>query len=210
MTDKKFLVPVLALVAFGLPAVASVTTYCSNASPTCTNSSGSFDSSGLLAIDFTSAAIVSNSFTDSVSGTAFFDYLGGTMGDASDALTDTGFQIHLPANTLVFALDVGAGSATTYIVSFNTDSNSTFTNLTLTADGSPDLFAAVSTTPITNLTVYRSSAAALTITNFELQGTAPSDTPEVGTLLLIGVGLLAMRWMRRWQPRPFRALRTAC
>jgi hypothetical protein len=33
--------------------------------------------------------------------------------------------------------------------------------------------------------------------NAAMAGTGGSETPEVGTLLLIGSGLIAMRWMRR-------------
>jgi hypothetical protein len=39
-------------------------------------------------------------------------------------------------------------------------------------------------------------------------GGGGSETPEVGTLLLIGAGLISMRWMRRWPRHFFRTPRT--
>src|SRR5271168_3703007 len=110
MSNKRFLGSVLAFVAIGASGRGAVVTYCTGATNTsCTDSAASFSNAGLLAIDFDSASVVSNSsFTDAVSGTEFFDNTsGGLMTEASDALTDSknGWQINVPANTLVFALD---------------------------------------------------------------------------------------------------------
>lgn len=209
---KRFLVGIVAVLACGLPVRASVVSYCNSASPACTNNSAAFSSAGLVNIDFTSAAIVSNSFTDPLSMTAFYDYLGGTESEIAGVLSDSkgGFQINVPANTLVFALNFQTANTVSYLVTFNTDGGSTLSSYTLTGNGSPQFFGATTTTAVSNLLVYAGGGQHVgSITNFELQGSGGSQTPEVGTLLLIGTGLIAMRWMRRAPLRVFRTLRTA-
>lgn len=214
MTDKRFLFSVIALVSFGLPAgAASVVTYCNGGtgSPGCMDSAGSFDSSGLLAIVFTGGSIVSNSFTDSGSGTIFYDdanFSNSLVSISGDTIVDSkgGFQINLPANTLVFSLEYLVASGDTFNVSFVSGGSNY--NAAFTSSGAAIFFAATSDQAITDLTVVGSSNAAGTISNFELQGTG-SDTPEVGTLLLIGFGLIAMRYLRRAQLLLFHSPRTA-
>ncbi len=210
MNIQRFLASAVALVALGLPARANLATYCDSATPSCTNSSAAFSSAGYVPIDFTSAAIVSNSFTDPASGTAFFDYLGGIISESAGMLFDTnsGFQINVPANTLTFAVNF-RGTAGNFAVQFNTDSGATFSQFTISADGSSQFFGATSTTPITNLVVYDNNTTNGSIDKFQLQGPANSDTPEVGTLLLIGSGLIAMRWMNRLPRLISRTPRTA-
>ena len=208
MTNKRFLSSVLAFVVIGVSARASVTTYCDSSSPLCTDNSAAFSNAGLLAIDFTSAMIVSNSFTDPTTSTAFGNWFGGTMTNPTDALTNSenGFQITLPTNTMVFALNYQAPSGSVFV---NFTVGVTNYDYTLTSSSVPLFFAVTSDQPLTNLVVSGSPENPATITNFELQGTQMSDTPEVGTLLLIGSGLIAMRYMRRARSYFFRTPQTA-
>lgn len=209
MTTKRFLSSVLAFVAIGVSARASVVTYCNSGSPACTDNSSAFSNVGLVAINFDSASVVSDSFTDPTSNTAFFtENVAAVMTEGSDALTDSayGFQINLPVNTLVFALEYQTPAGKSFSVDFNSDSEGFAYNFTSTSSSIPIFFAATSDGPITNLNIYGSAGATATITNFDLQG---SETPEVGTLLLIGFGLIAMRWMRRARPHFFRTTRPA-
>jgi hypothetical protein len=62
---------------------------------------------------------------------------------------------------------------------------------------------------IGNILIGHSSGGPLVFDNFDVSGgSSQSPTPEVGTLLLIGAGLIAMRWMKRWPRRALRTLRT--
>jgi hypothetical protein len=217
MTDKRFLFSVMALVALGLPAGAvTVVTYCDGATPGCTNSAASFSSSGLLPITFTGGYIVSNSFTDVGTGTFFGDDAatgGGIISILGDTILDSkgGFQINLPANTLVFALNYLIPSGDTYLVSFSSGGNPYSFSLTSSSSSTAAFFGATSDQAITSLIVYSNFNAqtSAAISNFELQGTGTSDTPEVGTLLLIGFGLISMRYLRRAQVRFFHTPQTA-
>lgn len=212
MRNKSFLVLVLAFMAFGLSARAAIVTYC-DGNPNCTNGSAAFSNAGMMAINFDSAAVIGSSWTDPATLTGFYDYFGGTMTEASDSLSDTlsGFQVGVPANTLTFALDFQTTAGTTIAVDFYTNAGGTENHFTFTAGSSPQFFAVTSDTAITNLSVVGVYGHTGTITEFELQGTG-SETPEVGTLLMIGTGLIAMRWMRRLPTRRilfFRSLQAA-
>ena len=210
MTTKRFLVPVLALLACGLPAGATLATYCDGASVSCTNTAGSFNSAGLLAINFTSASIVSNSFTDPGSLTFFQDFTGGVLTNPSNALTDSkdGFQINLPANTLILAFNYLIQNGGNLGICVMTTGPTGCTSFSGTSSSTPTFFGVTSDLNITEITITGNTGPG-TISNFELQGPVGSETPEVGTLLLIGTGLIVMRWMKRRPRLLFRIPQTA-
>jgi len=201
MSNKRFLAPILVLAAFGLPAGASVVAYCDTGSPSCTDPSSAFDSTGLLAINFTAASIVSNSFTDPGSSAAFYDYVGGTVEfptATSIADSENGFQVNLPANTLILAFDYLVPSGSNFAVQVYTSSGRiAYENFTSSSSSTPAFFGVTSDQAITN--VYITGSPVLgTISNFDLQGTGgDAQAPEVGTMLMIGIGLISMRWLKR-------------
>jgi hypothetical protein len=71
-------------------------------------------------------------------------------------------------------------------------------------------FGAISTTDLTNITVTGpNNTTGVQISGVQLAGAGQAETPEVGTLLLIGAGLISMRWMKRLpKPRFFRSPQT--
>jgi hypothetical protein len=122
----------------------------------------------------------------------------------------TSIQVKLPANTYAFAafISVVSGGAGPYVELVNSASNfnSGNANYSLsTSAGTGTFFGVVSDTPISSLfigNVFSNSGAAVVIQSFETGGpAAPASTPEVSTFLLIGSGLVLMRFLRRRQQR---------
>jgi hypothetical protein len=213
MMNKKFLAPILVLAAIGLPVGASTVTYCdiggcpnSNAAFAAATGSLSFANGGVfLAFAGSSTTAL---YTDSLTGTAFddlstpdlFTISGGTLATSVNG-RDT-VHIIVPAGYTALELFVVMSSAATLTL----DSQNYFVNPG--AGNSTFLgFTNASTTGWTVDIAPYGSNSGITVTGFDVAGPA-APTPEVGTLLLIGFGLIAMRWMPRVPRAIFRTPRT--
>ena len=216
--SKRILVPVLALAAFGVTAKASIATYCTGDQSSCTDTAAAFSSatSNLSTVNFDAMVLDGDGgFEDTTTGLMLDDpaFNPANVSESSGVLTDRnhGFNVTLPAGAILFAFDIllpGGSTGASYSIAFNADSNHYTTTLSNNNSGASSFFfGAVSDGEITGLSI--SGPATVQISNFELQGTGQADTPEVGTLLLIGAGLISMRWMRRAQLRFFGPPQTA-
>jgi len=219
MTNKRFLVPVLAFVAFGWPAWAQQE-YCSSTSANCsTNSQTAFnnavsadDPAGVLGFSNSLGVLSNDTYTDDRTSVVFVDYLGGSPNGAlsysysGSALTSPEIsgnaytiQITIPADYLAIALDIDVprGLCDNYCPEGQTAGFVAFINT-----GDPSLPWTVNVSPL-------AGGFMTEIVNFDAYGPADmSPTPEIGTLLLIGFGLIAMRWMKRARAPRRRLLRT--
>jgi hypothetical protein len=215
MTDKRFLVPVLTLLAFGLPVGANVVPYCDYEGNCGANTTSAFSSA--VALDGYSYAsgtdlIFSGSLSDG--NLEYNDGLTSVLFDSTSAFTITG-------STLVATVDkpititVPAAYAAIQLFLSNAGGGFDWTCLGGTSDctylsPTPIEVDYLNNTPGSAWTITITpevSSEQIVVNSFNPAGAAsqgPSDTPEVGTLLLIGSGLIAMRWIRRARPRSFR------
>jgi hypothetical protein len=212
--NKRFLVPVLALAGFGLPVGASIVTYCSGTAAACVaNNQAVFDNAvatdnytydGLLTFTAANGVLSGNTYTDNLTGLLFTDF-----GTAPNGFTDAGgvlsspngnydIQILIPATVLAVYMAVrvtagdlcldapgpcGAGETSGFVGFINNSPSPT-------APWIVDI-GGLSSSSFTQILNFNAATA----------GSTGGETPEVGTLLLIGSGLIAMRWMRRWPRR---------
>jgi hypothetical protein len=209
---KRFLVPVLALAALGLPARASIVEYCSGAG--CGgNIQSAFDNAvtvagyaydGLETFNV-SADLAGSYYTDATSGIIFQDLQGHALTDTGGVLTAPGgdtIVITIPNTILAISMTitVGAGLCDNYCSEGETAGFLGFIN-----NDSPTAPWTVSISTLgfqDNVQINDFNAAT--------GGASQADAPEVGTLLLIGAGLISMRWMKRLpKPRFFRSPQTA-
>jgi hypothetical protein len=120
-------------------------------------------------------------------------------GTAFDTIT-----IALPANVYAFGVDLlylqTGSSGAPYLISVNGGSN--LTGGAPTGLPGSNFFGYSSTTAITSITIYMGGEqSSLGLDNLELGTTADAQTPEAVTFLMIGSGLLMLRFGRRWLPR---------
>jgi hypothetical protein len=217
---KRFLVAVVALAAFGLPARASVVPYCDSFCGG--NDTAAFSSAlGLDGYTYVNGTDLTITGTLSDGGLQYLDGQTGVMFAASSAFTITSLTLQTAANgvlTISVPAVFGAiqlslsqtgapGSAITYDDSF-------FDSVYLTS--SPMTLDYLNTAPGSNWTITLTPATSgerITVNGFNpagtSQGSTGGDTPEVGTLLLIGSGLIGMRWMKRVPRRFFGTPQTA-
>jgi len=205
---KRFLVPVLALAACGVPAGASIVEYCSGSNCGATTQSAfnnvvtlaGYSYDGLETFNV-SGDLVGSIYTDSTTGIIFQDFQGHALTDTGGILTAPGgdtIEIIIPNTILAISMTitVGAGLCDNYCAEGETAGFLGFIN-----NDSPTSPWIVSISTLGNQSTVQ-------VNNFNAAGGA--DTPEVGTLLLIGAGLISMRWMKRLPKlRFFRAPRTA-
>jgi hypothetical protein len=211
---KRFLVPVLALVSFGLTASADIVPYCDGF---CGGHDTATFNSAVALDGYTYASGTNITFTGSLSdgGLQYNDVPTMVLFAASSAFTITNSALVTPANntlTIVVPAGFGAiqlslsqtgaqGSATMFTDSFSD-------SVILTS--SPSVLDYLNTTPGANWTITLTpgtNGEQITVNGFNPAGLqSQSDTPEVSTLLLIGTGLIAMRWMKRVPRRFFRTL----
>lgn len=218
MFNLKLFVPVLALAAMALPAGASVVTYCSGTSAYCeTNDQTAFtsaltaDSYTLAALEtFSQSGLSAGQYTDS-NGILFYDYTGQalTVNGSSSLVVPSGsnayLEIVLPATVAAIQLSATAGDQLCLDAQCPAANGFVgFVNPTPGAQWQVEIVA------------YDSNLGySMTVTNFDVatagtQGGGGGETPEVATFILIGSGLLAMRWMRRLPKRFFRTPQPAC
>jgi hypothetical protein len=222
MMMKRFLVPVLALATFGLPAWATVVPYCD----TFCGSNDTTAFASVVGVDGdTYASSTDLTFTGTLSdgGLQYLDGATSVLFAASSVMTITGADaLDVPANkAITISVPAGYGAIRLFLSQTGVVGNA-FTCL----DNSCDSTYLTSTpTEVDYLNNAPGSAWSITITpglsseqiivnTFNPAGTAqgPPDggeTPEVGTLILIGTGLIGMRWMKRVPRRFFGTPQTA-
>jgi hypothetical protein len=213
---KRFLVPVLALAAFGLPAGATTVAYC-DGSGCGTNIMSVFNS--LTAGDTWASAspITFGDFPIGVlSGNQYTDDLTSVMFQATHNLSDPGaldtqagagdtLTITVPATYTVVVLSIFSQNGPW---GFCIDAGCDYANLTSTPLSVGYINDGLSG-PWTIQIKEQSGAYSVGVNSFNAAG-SQADTPEVGTLLLIGAGLISMRWMKRLpRPRFFHSPQTA-
>ncbi|HVO99050.1 MAG TPA: hypothetical protein VMT15_13325 [Bryobacteraceae bacterium] len=207
----RFLAPMLALAAFGLPARASVVAYCD--AQCGANTIAAFNSlTGGLATatpsTFSSGNISQNGsglsqYLDPATGLLFIDENYNSLNLVGVAL-DLGAwydsaQIVVPVGITAVVVNLSAGGS----------------GQAYTINGTSILFSAPTiqvgfydpTGNLGTLSFTHGSGGPLQFNSFSVAG--GSDTPEVGTMLLIGSGLFAMRWVGRFSRRFFHSPQAA-
>jgi hypothetical protein len=218
MINKRFLVPILALAAFGLPASADVTAYCSGSGCAAENNSqfttdlasDNYTLEALIAFNATNGSLVGADYTDNTTQITFTSIEGNNLslpgGGALATITSFGqaqyislsipstigaIQLSVTANDGICLDPVGPCPAATGAVTNG------FVGFINSAPAAPWTV---------NVGMYLENGHDLQLNDFSVADVSGSQspTPEVGTLLLIGSGLIAMRWMGRSRRRFFR------
>ena len=101
--------------------------------------------------------------------------------------------VTLPNNVRAFGVDLSSAGSFGLTVAYN--ASSAFSHLATAGSGSSGFFGVRTDAPISNLIFSTGVFSKGSVDNFEIG--AQAETPEVATLLAIGTGLIAMRWMRR-------------
>jgi len=101
-------------------------------------------------------------------------------------------NVVLPSNIRAFGVDLNSAGSLGATVAYNAAGG--FSHLAAAA-GATGFFGVRTDAPITNLIFSTGVFTKISADNFEIG--AQAETPEVATLLAIGTGLIAMRWMRR-------------
>jgi hypothetical protein len=213
--NKNFLATVLGLAAFGMLAKGSVVEYCAGTNPVCATFNQALFNNDILAANLTfqqptpftfdPANISAGIYTDSTTGLIFTDFPSGPLSVSGTMLTspngDFDIAITIPAiyTAIVLDINVGGGLCSNYCAEGQHTGFLAFIN-----NGSPTNPWTVDISPLGN-----GFFTELNSFNVASAGTLDSETPEVGTLILIGSGLMAMRWMRQLPRRYFRTLQTA-
>jgi hypothetical protein len=227
MLTRDILISLLALAGLAVPAHATVS-YCNSG---CSNSNSgmtfstfdavaaTFGNANSSPITFVSGGLNgSGIYTDSGTLTGFTGY-NNNVQDALQIIStslgqsvngaNTGIQINLPANTYAFAMMIStvSGFGSPWVeIGDRTLTNSNF-SIVVPADGTPQFFGIISSTPLNSLFLGNlgNFDGKVDIKSFEVGGPAP--TPEISTFLLIGSGLIMMRFLRRRQQRRRRTTR---
>lgn len=218
MRFPRILISVLAIATVTAPAWATSTTVY------CTSSCGADDQTAFnnatqsvffQNISFTGSNLSSSTGYTDPSGVIVTDYVsnnsdlsvsGGNLVDSSS----WGFAASLPNVVYDFWFSVTAPAFSTLMVSFTAPDGSYSNSFTVGSSG-VFFFGVASTAPITNLTFHNANTHTDTLTAFDFA--EPAQTPEAATLLLIGSGLIAMRWLKkrdksRQEPASHPAVRT--
>jgi hypothetical protein len=104
--------------------------------------------------------------------------------------------IALPTNVRAFGVDLNSSGPLGVTVAYSAGGN--FSHLATLGGGASGFFGVRTDAPISNLIFSTGVISKGSVDNFEIG--AQAETPEVATLLAIGTGLIAMRWMRRRRP----------
>jgi len=231
MFTRDVLISIMALAGLAAPARATIvycndTSHCtSNTGVTFSTfgaAAGGLGDTMSSPITFVSGGLSSGVYTDAGTGSVFNGFNGttpealilsgtslaqtGTSGNGGNTTNGRSIQIVLPANTYAFAMLVSSvsGTADPFVELVSSPSNfNTSGNYTLSISSSSDseFFGIISNTAISSIFVgdLFFSQSPITIQSFEVGGPAP--TPEVSTFLLIGTGLVLMRFLRRRRQR---------
>ncbi len=202
MIKLRFLAPVLALAACALPAGASVVSYCDGygcgsntmAAFTTLTSSDTYASASPITFSNSLGVLSGNQYTDDLTSVIFQATHNLTDSGVLDTQSGTGdaLTITIPATFTVVLLNLTSQNGTQ---GFNLD-GSDYANLSST----PTTVGYINSSPAGPWTIQISpfsGSFSVAVNSFDAVGAAPSPTPEVGTMLLIGSGLIAMRWVGR-------------
>jgi hypothetical protein len=230
MTTRDILISIVTLAGLAAPAHATITYSSCNSGCSNSNTGVTFTTFGTTASGFGDTMSSPITFVSGgLSGTPAIYVDAGTLtefdgfnGTTQNGLTVTGtalaqtasgsltsIQVKLPANTYAFAAFISAvaGNGGPYAELVNSasafNSNNAYYQL-FTSSGTGTFLGIVSDTPISNIFIGNlySSDGKVEIQSFETGGpAAPASTPEVSTFLLIGSGLVLMRFLRRRQQR---------
>lgn len=221
MRTRDVLISIMTLAGLAAPARAD-TAYC-NSGCSNSNSGMTYTAFDTVAATFGNAMSSPITFVGSLDGnSAYTDatttaFLAGYNNNVQNSLqiisahlaqtvngSNTGIQITLPANTYAFAMMVStvSGFGSPYVELGDRNLNAANYNLVVPSDGTPQFFGIISSTPLSTLFLGNIGGldGKVEIQSFEVGG--PAQTPEVSTLLLIGSGLVLMRFLGRRQRRP--------
>lgn len=215
---KRLLAPVLVLTAFGLTARADIAVYCDGFGCSAGNDAAFMTAVSAMTfasssdITFTSTYLSGDQYEDTTN--VLFGNLQGNnftvSGGALNAplFTIDTLTISVPATYSALALSLTQNSGSS--VQYHLDAVGDFANLSST----PTFVGYVNTGGgawTIQISPPQGSTAAIAVDGFDPAGppSQGSDTPEVGTLLLIGAGLISMRWMKRLPRRFFHSPQTA-
>lgn len=210
---KRFLVPVLALAAFGSPMGAATITYCqtycgANDIAAFNAATGGLGSTTLST--FSNGNISTNGdglsqYLDSTTGLLFVEQTFDPFEVASGALEVSAsfdsINITVPASVTGVVLSLSAGGSGQQYAIDGTNVNLSTTPVMVGIANSAGSIGIISIT--------HEAGGPLEVDGFNAQGASQASTPEIGTLLLIGAGLIAMRWLKRVPRRVFRTLQPA-
>ena len=201
MRFERILISVLALATVAKPAWATSTTiYCTascgaNDQTAFNNATSSVFFQG---ITFTGANLTASTTYSDPSGVTITDYVSNnTLSVSAGNLVDTnswGFAASLPNVVYDFWFTV-TGLTANLNIAFTTPDG--FHSYSLGPSGGALFFGVTSSAPITGLIFQQgSSNHTTTLTAFDINGSAAA-TPEATTLLLIGTGLILMRFFKK-------------
>jgi hypothetical protein len=198
---ERILISVLALATVGPRAWATSTTvYCTascgaNDQTAFNNATSSVFFQG---ITFTGANLSGSGYSDP-SGVTIADWQGSNtnLSVSSSNLVDTngwGFAAALPNVVYDFWFTFSGGNGSTITLSFNAPDG--YHSQSVTVSGTM-FFGVTSSAPITNVNLQDDNGhRTTTLTAFDINGSA-APTPEAATLLLIGTGLILMRFFKK-------------
>jgi hypothetical protein len=207
---KRFLAPVLALVAFGLPMSASVATYCAGSGCSPNNNvqfntdlaTNSLTLGSIITFSNTNGVLAGPDYTDDSTTILFADFLGHGLAYNGSALSTPAetsgpnyIEITLPMTIAAIQLNVTAQGGICLDAACPANQTSGFIGF-INPNPSAQWTVEVGLFQDGNVLQFNNFAVA----EAGMQGR--SETPEVGTLILIGAGLIGMRWMKR-APRLF-------
>lgn len=200
MRFPRILISVLALATVAAPSWATTVEYCSSCGvgddQTAFNTAT--QSVYFQNIAFTTANLSSSGYSDP-SGVIITDYVSNNsdLSVTGGNLADTnswGFAAALPNVVYDFWFTVTAPAFSSITVGFTAPDGGYNNSFTVGSSG-VFFFGVSSTAPITNLSFHNSATHTDTLTAFDFA--EPAQTPEAATLLLIGSGLIAMRFFKK-------------
>jgi hypothetical protein len=212
MVKRRFLVSILVMAGAAIPASATLTTYTNSASFTAATGDQTFQN-----ITFPMGA-QGSTYVDLLTSTTFMSTTG-LVGIGSPPTWPPSIDLQEPVctgtnctNTLTITLTAAVTSFSMYFGPQNFSSPTVRINnsggdsyvyggLIQPNINTPIFFGFVTDTPITSFTIQSAAPPDLmTFGGVEI-GTSEAQTPEAGTLLLLGGALLMLRFARRWIPR---------
>lgn len=201
--NTRFLISVLAFAAFGVSASASVVTYCSGSGCATENNaqfvsdlaSDAYSLGALMTFTTSNGSLAGADYTDTGSGVLFADFLGHSLSFSGTAITTpveaTGvnyIEITIPSTITAIQLAVTAPEGICLDAHCPANMTTGFIGFINNAPTGPSWTV--------ELGAFQNGSF-LEINSFSVAGGSVSPTPEVGTMMLIGFGLISMRWMRR-------------